>query len=129
MPTPDKDIAIQSMLSAHALGSSDASWQSVALRLGEHLAAVGPNGYYDFTPEQWLTWVLGQPGVRGSDPCGDAEVRAALVGLVGVDTRAELEELEAALRLMRAPAKDKAATIDAVHALLATLPPEPLADA
>jgi hypothetical protein len=47
-------------------------------------------------------------------------LRAALVGLVGVDTRAELEQLEAAMRLMPAPAQDKAATIDAIHALLAT---------
>lgn len=51
-----------------------------------------------------------------------AMLRSALVGLVGVDTRAELEELEAVMRLMPAPAQDKAATIDAIHALLATLP-------
>jgi hypothetical protein len=48
-------------------------------------------------------------------------LREALVGLVGVDTRAELEQLEAVMRLMPAPAQDKAATIDAIHALLATL--------
>lgn len=47
-------------------------------------------------------------------------LRTALVGLVGVDSRAELEQLEAAMRLMPAPAQDKAATIDAIHALLAT---------
>jgi hypothetical protein len=48
-------------------------------------------------------------------------LRAALVGLVGVDTRAELEELEAVMRPIPAPAQDKAATIDAIHALLAML--------
>lgn len=48
-------------------------------------------------------------------------LRAALVGLVGVDNRAELEQLEAVMRLLAAPAEDKAATIDAIHALLATL--------
>ena len=47
-------------------------------------------------------------------------LRAALVGLVGVDGRAELEQLEAVMRLMPAPAQDKAATIDAIHALIAT---------
>ena len=93
MPTPDKDIEIQSMLSAHALGISDASWRSVALRLGENCAAVGPNGYYDFTPEQWLAWVLTQPCMRGSDPCGEVEDGLALAYAVAehfADTDAPL---------------------------------------
>mgnify|MGYP001611760712 CR=1 FL=1 len=46
------------------------------------------------------------------------QLRAALVKLVGVDTREELEQLESVMRLMPAPAADKAATIDAIHALL-----------
>ena len=50
--------------------------------------------------------------------CG--QLRAALVSLVGVDGRADLERMEEVLRLMPAPAADKA--IDAVHALIATLP-------
>lgn len=49
-------------------------------------------------------------------------LRAALVGLVGVDTRNDLEQMEVVMRLMPAPAQDKAATIDAIHALIATLP-------
>jgi hypothetical protein len=53
------------------------------------------------------------------------QLRSALVGLVGVNTRAELEQMEAFMRLMPAPAEDKAATIDAIHALLATMPIEP----
>lgn len=48
-------------------------------------------------------------------------LRAALVGMVGVDTREELEQIEAAIRLTPAPAQDKANAVDAVHALLATL--------
>lgn len=47
-------------------------------------------------------------------------LRVALVKLVGVDGRAELSEMEAVMRLMPAPAEDKAATIDAIHALIAT---------
>jgi hypothetical protein len=49
-------------------------------------------------------------------------LRAALVLLVGVDSRAELEEMETTLRLAPAPAEDKAAAIDGIHALLSTLP-------
>lgn len=51
-------------------------------------------------------------------------LRAALVGLVGVDGRADLEQMEGVMRLMPAPAEDKAATIDAIHALLATVAPD-----
>jgi len=50
------------------------------------------------------------------------QLRGALVGLVGVDGRTDLEALEAQMRLLPMPAVDRAITIDAIHALLATLP-------
>lgn len=46
--------------------------------------------------------------------------RAALVQMVGVDTKEELEQMEAVIRLTVAPAADKAGIIDAIHALIAT---------
>ena len=49
-------------------------------------------------------------------------LRTALIGLVGASTRAELEDMEVVLRAAPAPAEDKAAAIDGIHALLATLP-------
>lgn len=48
-------------------------------------------------------------------------LRSALVGLVGVDGKDDLESMEGVMRLMPAPAQDKAMTIDAIHALIATL--------
>ncbi len=48
-------------------------------------------------------------------------LRRALVGLVGVDTAEELDQMEAVMRLMPAPDADKAATVNAIHALKATL--------
>jgi len=50
------------------------------------------------------------------------KLRNALVGLVGVDGKDDLEKLEAMMRLMPAPDADKAVTINAIHALLETLP-------
>ena len=47
-------------------------------------------------------------------------LRAALIGLVGASTRAELEQMEMALRSMPVVASDLTVTIDAIHALLAT---------
>lgn len=52
-----------------------------------------------------------------------ALLRAALAGLIGVDGQAELEQMEAIIRCTPAPEKDKAAMINGIHALLATLPP------
>jgi hypothetical protein len=50
------------------------------------------------------------------------KVRSALAQLVGADGKQELETMELAIRQMPAPAADKAAAIDAIHALLETLP-------
>ena len=50
------------------------------------------------------------------------KLRAALVGLVGVDGDKELSEMEAVIRLSPAPMQDKASIIDAIHALKDTLP-------
>ena len=33
-------------------------WQNAALRLGEDLSTVGPDGYYNMTAKQWLDWAL-----------------------------------------------------------------------
>jgi hypothetical protein len=33
-------------------------WQNAALRLGEELSTVGPDGYYNMTAQQWLDWAM-----------------------------------------------------------------------
>lgn len=52
-----------------------------------------------------------------------AMLRAALVGLIGADTDPELRQMEATIRLLPAPEADKAVSINAIHALLATMTP------
>jgi len=49
-----------------------------------------------------------------------AMLRAALVGLIGADSEQELRQMEAAMRVLPAPDADKAVSINAIHALLAT---------
>jgi hypothetical protein len=44
--------------------------------------------------------------------------RAALVALVGSNDRQELEQMEMVVRAADAPMRDKAAMIDAIHALI-----------
>ena len=51
-----------------------------------------------------------------------ALLRSALVGLIGADTEQELREMEAMMRLLPAPEADKIVSINAIQALLATLP-------
>ena len=51
-----------------------------------------------------------------------ALLRKALIGLVGVESKAELEQIEIGLRLAPVPDADRAVSINAVHALLATMP-------
>lgn len=52
-----------------------------------------------------------------------AMLRSALVGLIGADTEAELQQMETAMRMLPAPEADKAVSINAIHALLATMTP------
>ena len=46
---------------------SKVTWRNAAIRLGEELASVGPDGYYDMTPEQWLEWALEAVKVKSRD--------------------------------------------------------------
>ncbi len=52
-------------------------------------------------------------------------LRSALVGVVGVDGMSDLKEMEVYIRNASAPAADKAVTVDAIHALIATLEHQP----
>ena len=36
------------------------AWKNAAIRLGEELSSVGPDGYYDMTAKQWLDWAIEQ---------------------------------------------------------------------
>jgi hypothetical protein len=33
-------------------------WRNAAIRLGEELSSVGPDGYYNMTAQQWLDWAM-----------------------------------------------------------------------
>lgn len=49
-----------------------------------------------------------------------AMLRKALIGLIGAESRVELEQMEAVMGLLPVPDADKAISINAIHALLAT---------
>ena len=35
-------------------------WRDAAIRLGEELSSVGPDGYYDMDSKEWLDWAMEQ---------------------------------------------------------------------
>ena len=35
-------------------------WRDAAIRLGEELSSVGPDGYYDMDAKEWLDWAMEQ---------------------------------------------------------------------
>jgi hypothetical protein len=49
-------------------------------------------------------------------------LRNALIGLIGASDKVGLEQMELFMRLTPAPEEDKAVSINAIHALLATMP-------
>lgn len=49
-------------------------------------------------------------------------LRNALAGLVGASDKVELEKMELVVRVIPAPEADKIASLNAIHALLATFP-------
>lgn len=51
-----------------------------------------------------------------------ALLRNALVGLIGASEKTELEQLELGVRLAPVCDQDKAAALNGIHALLATIP-------
>jgi hypothetical protein len=36
------------------------AWRDAAIRLGEELSSVGPDGYYDMDSKEWLDWAIEQ---------------------------------------------------------------------
>ena len=47
-------------------------------------------------------------------------LRTALIGMIGAGTKEELAQMELAIGMLPAPEQDKAVSINAIHALIAT---------
>lgn len=89
-------------------------WPLMGYALKEKLAAHAALNDHIKAPEHTL--------MRKAEADIDM-LRSALAGLIGVDTEDELRQMETTMRLFPAPEADKAVSINAIHALLQTLPP------
>lgn len=83
--------------------------------------------YPDDTPQSGAAILTDHIRVCEKHPMRKAEsdialLRSALIGIIGASEKPELEQIELALRVMPAPEQDKIANINAIHALLATMP-------
>jgi hypothetical protein len=63
-PHADAELTYQEAITAikAALEAKDepVAWRDAAIRLGEELSSVGPNGYYDMDAKEWLDWAIEQ---------------------------------------------------------------------
>jgi hypothetical protein len=58
------------------LAGEPTTWQEAALRVGEELSSVGPDGYYDMQAETWRDWAL----KTLAEPAGEPEPVQPLKG-------------------------------------------------
>jgi hypothetical protein len=69
------------------------AWRDAAIRLGEELSSVGPNGYYDMDAKEWLDWAMeqnprGKHSLPQRKPLTNEEIQDALeVEFLGSDLK------------------------------------------
>jgi len=56
----DQDALITAIKAALEAKDEPVAWMDAAIRLGEELSSVGPNGYYDMDAKEWLDWAMEQ---------------------------------------------------------------------
>jgi hypothetical protein len=54
------DQAITAIKAALEAKDEPVAWRDAAIRLGEELSSVGPDGYYDMDAKEWLDWAIEQ---------------------------------------------------------------------
>jgi hypothetical protein len=52
--------AITAIKAALEAKDKPVAWRDAAIRLGEELSSVGPDGYYDMDAKEWLDWAMEQ---------------------------------------------------------------------
>ncbi len=88
-----QDVAdnIREALAEQPAQQEPVAWRNAAIRVGEDLSSVGPDGYYEMTAAQWLDWAMAQEP-RGKTslnvPPANANAGKPWVGL----TDEEIEE-------------------------------------
>ena len=72
-------------------------WRNAALAFGEELAGVGPTGYYEMQPAEWLDWALlalqslhAQPALAA----GVSEEQAEQLELLAIQIRASADHIK-----------------------------------
>ena len=74
------DKAITAIKDALEAKDEPVAWRDAAIRLGEELSSVGPNGYYDMDAKEWLDWAMeqnprGEHSLPQRKPLTDEEIK------------------------------------------------------
>jgi hypothetical protein len=56
----DHEKAITAIKAALEAKDEPVAWRNAAIRLGEELSSVGPDGYYDMDAKEWFDWAMKQ---------------------------------------------------------------------
>ena len=83
-PDYEHSKAITAIKAALEAKDEPVAWRDAAIRLGEELSSVGPNGYYDMDAKEWLDWAMkqnprGEHSLPKRKPLTDAEVGAIAI--------------------------------------------------
>jgi hypothetical protein len=71
-------------LNAWADEKEKQAWRNAAIRIGEELSSVGPDGYYEMDAWKWLDWAMEQEP-RGKNSLAQPEQDMPKIGCVNHD--------------------------------------------
>lgn len=121
MNTPIPDWAIEA--ASQGGGHGEHGIQELAQRIANAHAAANKRGKMHGSPADPSRLVKDLDVLDWNRQLRETndKLRRALVGLVGVDTKEELDQMEGVMRLLPAPEADKVGMLNAIHALRDTL--------
>jgi hypothetical protein len=94
------------------------AWRNAAIRLGEELSSVGPDGYYNMTAEQWLDWAMDQqPRGKNSLTTPPAAQRQPLTDEEMYEAVRPLCQTDLVARALVEVSKDEYRAIEAAHGI------------
>ena len=101
------------------------AWKNAAIRLGEELSSVGPDGYYDMSAKKWLDWAMNQqPRGKNSLPAPPQRQPHELLCVCGaswsIDSEGNEELLSTPPQRQPLTRKDVLAIIDSEPAYMIT---------
>jgi hypothetical protein len=92
---------------AAQLKQEPVAWRNAAIRLGEELSSVGPDGYYNMTAEQWLDWAMDQHPQGKNSLTTPPAAQSTWVGLTDDEINEWTPEIHGVIQAIEAKLKER----------------------